>query len=132
MIREVEADVLVVNPDASDLLAGITASRRSWGLISDNTAFWYRKQLALLGLSMGELKWEFTSFGLGVSKNDLGRGLYECAASSVAPSRTVVIDDRMTNIRRARRCGFLARQYAIGDEQSLVDLIEGEVDRNGT
>ncbi|MBG6212937.1 FMN phosphatase YigB (HAD superfamily) [Cryobacterium sp. CAN_C3] len=119
MIAEVERNLLLATPGAQRMLAFLRGADRPWGLITNNTAFWYPKQLALLGIAPNELSWEFTSFGAGVTKGDTDPGLFEVAAAVLRPSQTLVIDDRAFNIVRARRCGFQATMYGVGDEVLL-------------
>ena len=115
LLAEVERELLVVTPDALRMVACLRAGGRPWGLITNNTAFWYPKQLALLGMSGTEPEWQFTSFAAGTVKDD-SPGLFEVAADSVDSAQTMIIDDRPANIERARRCGFQATMYRVGDE----------------
>jgi beta-phosphoglucomutase-like phosphatase (HAD superfamily) len=126
IVDEAEGSLLVATPDAQRILAILRGGDRPWGLITNNTAFWYPKQLALLGIAPGEPSWEFTSFSSGVTKSDAGDGLFEVAARSVGPSGVLVVDDRSENVERAQRCGFRATMYRPGEP--IPFGIEGESD----
>lgn len=115
LLADVERELLVVTPDALRMVESLRAGDRPWGLITNNTAFWYPKQLALLGMMRTEPQWQFTSFAAGTVKDD-SPGLFELAAQTVDPARTIVIDDRLHNIERARACGFQATMYRVGGE----------------
>ena len=123
-IEEVEKTTLVPTHGALAFLAHLKETKRPWGLITNNTAFWYPKQLAILGLTDCKLQWEFTSHGDGVVKNDADRGLFEIAAEATVPSETLVIDDRLGNVVRAQRVGFQAVQYETNYPISLINLVD--------
>lgn len=120
-VVDVERRLLVATPDAHRIVTALRRSRRPWGLITNNTAFWYDKQLALLGIDADEPRWQFTSFDSGVAKGDDGTGLFEVAAAEVDSTGVLVIDDRESNIARAVSCGFGGRMYTVGDEMPLID-----------
>jgi beta-phosphoglucomutase-like phosphatase (HAD superfamily) len=115
LLAEAERELLVTTPDALRMVECLRAGGRPWGLITNNTAFWYPKQLALLGMTHSEPQWQFTSFAAGTVKDDTP-GLFDLAARTVDPAGTIIIDDRLHNVERARVCGFQATMYRVGDE----------------
>jgi FMN phosphatase YigB (HAD superfamily) len=127
-VAEAEAELLVTLPDAGDALDFLSAARMPWGLITNNTAFWFEKQVALLGLSVNRLEWTFTSFAEGCQKED-AVGLFDLAAERLDPAATLVVDDRTANLERARAAGFVAEQFIEGIGSSLPELLQREVTR---
>jgi FMN phosphatase YigB (HAD superfamily) len=112
LVEEVELELLRANSDAKQAIGMLREWGVAWGIISDNTSFWYPKQLRLLGLNDEvDPGLEFLSFRHGLSKSSNGLGLYEIAAQSIDPGSTVVIDDRAANLKRAQSLGFTARYY---------------------
>ena len=107
-VASAERSGLRVNPEAAQVLTLLDG--RNWGVISDNTAFWYPKQLALLRLDRAPAG--YLSFDRGLSKLSAGQGLFELAAGELDAGSTLVVDDRAANIERARRAGFLTQPYA--------------------
>lgn len=114
LVNTVERELLVVTPDAHRIVACLRERSAPWGLITNNTAFWYPKQLDLLGMTPADPQWHFTSFAAGVEKGD-DPGLFELAAGTIDAEHTAVIDDRPSNVERAQRCGFQATMYRVGD-----------------
>jgi hypothetical protein len=52
---ETEAELLVTLPEARSAVRFLSDAQIPWGLITNNTAFWYEKQLALLDLAANQL-----------------------------------------------------------------------------
>jgi len=125
LIQEIEKATLKPTHGALEFLSYLQETKRSWGLVTNNTAFWYSKQLAILGLTGYKLQWEFTSHDDGVVKSDTGRGLFEIAAETTDAANTLVIDDRLGNVVRARSAGFSAVQYETDCPISLIELVNG-------
>jgi FMN phosphatase YigB (HAD superfamily) len=99
------------NPEARSLRSGLCEQNRRVGLLSNNTAFWWQKQLHSAGtpdLSASDPR--FLSFQHGVTKSDRP-GLLELAATVVVPARTVVVDDREAVLLRAAELGFDPIRY---------------------
>jgi FMN phosphatase YigB (HAD superfamily) len=119
LVAEVERELLVATPGALHMVERLRAGDRAWGLITNNTAFWYPKQLGVLGMLRSEPLWQLTSFAAGLDKHD-SPGLFELAAATMDAAHTIVIDDRPLNIERARHCGFQATMYRVGDEVPSV------------
>jgi FMN phosphatase YigB (HAD superfamily) len=130
VVREVEAETLRPNPAAKPAIDLLEAGHVSWGIISDNTTFWYRKELDLLGLTgrVGDAL-EFVSFRYGRSKSSES-SLFEIAARRVEPEHTVVVDDRQPNLARADRLGFQTKQYSMYTDtgEDLLDLLRRSLD----
>ncbi|MBQ0851364.1 hypothetical protein J8N05_24675 [Streptomyces sp. BH-SS-21] len=120
LVKELDEELLVVNPAAGTLLAAASADgARPVGIASNNTSFWYAKQAERLRLD----RWidpglVFLSSGLGVSKSTPGRGLLEIAAEHVRPSATLFVEDRGANLARARALGFRTVEYAFKPESA--------------
>jgi FMN phosphatase YigB (HAD superfamily) len=111
-----------VNPAASATLETLRKLRIRLGVVSDNTAFWYRKQAELIGLERHvDPDLVFLSYRFGVQK-DLGGGasLFEVALRRIDPTVTLVIDDRAHNVRRAHEYGFQVMRYSMEEEDSLL------------
>jgi FMN phosphatase YigB (HAD superfamily) len=81
-------------------------------VISDNTAFWSRKQLIKLGidalLPSGDI---LLSWQLGIRKKSLPSGSYGVLRRLTDPAKTLVIDDRDSNLAVAARDGFQTMKY---------------------
>ena len=91
------------------------------GLITDNTAFWLPKQVEVAGLSrLVSPDLVFASFALGAVK-PARPGLYDIAAGVVDPARTLVIDDRVSNLSIASDLGFSVSRYSFSDVGTSVD-----------
>jgi FMN phosphatase YigB (HAD superfamily) len=130
LVQHLEHTIIRVNPGARNALALAAKSAARWGVISDNTAFWYRLQLSLLGSPTPDSDLTFVSFARGISKKTLGQGLFERAAEATRPSSTLVIDDRNENLERAKSVGFIARRYTLDVDESgtgLEDLLANDL-----
>jgi FMN phosphatase YigB (HAD superfamily) len=123
VVRAAEADTLIADPSAGAALKSLDKREIRWTFISDNTSFWYSKQLGLLGGQPPS--WPaYLSFERGVSKTSQAVGLFELAASELDPEMTTVVDDRAHNLARAVSCGFRAVSYSMGGVRSLLDVLE--------
>ncbi|WP_159031078.1 HAD family hydrolase [Streptomyces acidiscabies] len=126
LIRELEEELLVVNPSAETMLSTAAPGRRV-GIVSNNTTFWYAKQSGRLRLD----KWidpdlVFLSCREGVSKGTPGEGLFERAATRVDPATTLVIEDRPRNVARAGSAGFRTLTYSFSASSGVIppDLLD--------
>lgn len=120
LVAELEETLLRPGPDAAALLRQAAARYDRIGLISDNTAFWYPWQAAELRLDdILDPGLVFLSYLRGTGKTDRP-GLYGIAAGHVEPRRTVVIDDRPHNLRRARALGFRTVHHAMSTPPAPV------------
>ncbi|WP_066375155.1 hypothetical protein [Herbidospora mongoliensis] len=130
VVTAAEGSTLRTDPAASRVVSLLVSRQISVGFISDNTSFWFPKQMSLLGEVVRT--WpthRYLSYLLGVSKQSTGTGLYEIAARSLDPSRTLVVDDRAHNIDRAASAGFQTRFYTLGGDSRLLDAIAESTDR---
>jgi FMN phosphatase YigB (HAD superfamily) len=124
LVRSVELKNLEVNSSAKYALVELDERSIPWGFITDNTAFWYRKQLGFLGLSdRRDASLDFPSFECGVAKSSNGRNLFEVAAAAIDPARTLIVDDRLHNIDRASQAGFVTLRYSMHDGLGLRDAL---------
>ena len=125
LVTEAEGETLETNSSWKRALAVVDERGLRCGFITDNTSFWYPKQLRLLGLSDRRTSpLDFASCEVGLSKSSPNRGLFEVAAESVEPGRALVIDDRKHNVDRAAACGFVTLHYSIHEKLDLVDAME--------
>jgi FMN phosphatase YigB (HAD superfamily) len=123
LVCEVERETLHANPIARQVVQLVEESATSWGFISDNTAFWFRKQMRLLGLAGHPAELDFLSFIDGASKTFTAPGLFEIAAGRVIPRQTLVIDDQQRNVTRAHDLGFHTALYSMARSPD-ADLFE--------
>ncbi|GLX93444.1 hypothetical protein [Herbidospora sp. NBRC 101105] len=130
--REIPAEVVAAaehstlrsDPAAGRAVGLLAGHGVTVGFISDNTSFWFPKQMRLIG-EVAEIRPDhvFLSYLLGVSKQTPGTGLFELAARTLDPSRTLVVDDRAHNIGRAASAGFRTRFHALGGDIGLLDAV---------
>ena len=122
LIEEVASALVRPDPQAQLLLEMLAAQKLRVGLISNNTAFWFERQSAVVdfaGLVDPELR--FLSHEQGMQK---GEGLYQLAANVVDPANALVIDDRTPNLSRAQSFGFHIAAYSMYSGRSnLVELV---------
>jgi beta-phosphoglucomutase-like phosphatase (HAD superfamily) len=123
LVCEVERETLHANPFARQVVQLVERSGISWGFISDNTAFWFRKQMRLIGIEGHPAELDFVSFNDGASKTSTTPGLFEIAAGRVIPRQTLVIDDQQRNVSCAHHLGFRAALYSMARSPDS-DLIE--------
>lgn len=127
-VREAKQDTVIRNEQVHPALAVLGSHGVAWGVISDNTAFWYDMQVAILGIRESlDPRLEFLSFEYGLSKNATTPTLFEAAAKGLGGSSALVIDDRPENLVSARSAGFEARSYSLPDDprgSGLVALLE--------
>jgi len=119
LVRETELALLQALPGAIAALDALDRAGTPWGLITNNTSFWYPKQVALLGLGPGGPRWEFVSSAAHVTKSD-PVGLFEVAASTLDAADFLVVDDREPNVERALRAGFNATLCRPGEVLSVL------------
>lgn len=125
LIQQVEADTLEANHSSKHALAALDERGTKWGFITDNTSFWYPKQLKLLGLAGRRAsRLDLTSFSAGIAKSSAGRNLFDVAADLVDPTQALVIDDKPLNLDCAARIGFVTLRYSMYDSIDLVDALE--------
>ncbi|WP_061289330.1 hypothetical protein [Herbidospora cretacea] len=130
LVATAERSTLRTDPAASRAVSLLVSRRISVGFISDNTSFWFPCQMRLLGeFVQNSASHHYLSYLLGVSKQTSGTGLYEIAAQSLDPSRTLVVDDRAHNIDRAASAGFPTRFHALGGDPGLFDAIAESLER---
>jgi hypothetical protein len=89
VVREAELETVHANPIAGRVIQLVEQSGAGWGFISDNTVFWFRKQMQLLGLKGHPAELDFLSFKAGAAKTVTAPGLFEiavCAARNCITS----------------------------------------------
>ncbi|MBL8031818.1 MAG: hypothetical protein JNK33_05880, partial [Candidatus Doudnabacteria bacterium] len=95
LIQEAERELLIPNPYLLTFLTQLKKYRMRIGITSNNTSFWYPKQVNEQILSdFIDPSLIFLSQELGASKVIGKPDLYELAARTTIPSQTLVIDDR--------------------------------------
>jgi hypothetical protein len=114
MVEEVEHDLLVPLPWASALLASPIAHK---GIVSDNTAFWFKKQAVQLELDQYTMRPLLLSFQERLRKKDRPRGLFEIAAELTATGKTLVVDDHVPNVIRAEEAGLFTLHIDLKEER---------------
>lgn len=120
---EAEAHVLQADPSAARLMSRLVAAGIRVGVVSDNTPYWYKAQLAALQLLKPfDPTMQFLSFQQGVSKR---HGLYRRAAEYVSAPHTLVIEDRLPLRRAARAAGFHVARYHWRGPSTLEHVLAG-------
>jgi FMN phosphatase YigB (HAD superfamily) len=112
VVAEVEHRLVRGNPTARGLVEELRGRGVRVGVVSNNTSFWWPKQLRLAGVDElvdGELL--FLSCRFGCTKADAPRGLLDVAAEHVRPGTALLVDDREENVDLARDRGFAAVRY---------------------
>ena len=124
LVPQLEAGLLVADANADAILHAIHAAGITIGVVSETTSFWYPRQISLVDLDryLEETR-AFLSFRFGVGKDGAGRGLFEIAAETVEPGRTLVIEDRRRNLERASSVGFEGFAYSIGSAPSVIEQL---------
>jgi FMN phosphatase YigB (HAD superfamily) len=108
------------NPDAPRLVAGLVAAGARVGVLSNNTSFWWPKQLRLAGTpDLGAPDLRFLSCEQGVSKGD-HPGLIELSAARLGPSQCFLVDDRENHLIRAEAVGFGTLHYRFGRARRAI------------
>lgn len=124
LIQQVEKKTFVANNSFCQVRDVLEDQGIEWGFITNNTSFWYPKQLALLGLEDREVSpYVFSSFTYGVTKSTVGRNLFDIAAESIGVACALVIDDRAENVGRAAQAGFSALRYSMYDGIDLAEAL---------
>lgn len=116
--------LIAPNVETTAVFEQLTAADIRIGLISNNTAFFYPRQAKLLSIdSYIDESLSYLSHRAGITK---ANGLFESAAHQLGTTADVlVIDDRLSNIERARACGFATLHYELGQRGSLLRMIDG-------
>jgi len=121
LIRDVEDKLLLPNPSAPQLIAKAASTGASLGVASNNTSFWYAKQVEKLHIDQwAEPELVFLSHKLGATKSTPGRGLFEMVLERLAKARVILVEDRRKNRDRAASLGIhpLAYRY----DQDAIEL----------
>ncbi|HSX02053.1 MAG TPA: hypothetical protein VLI05_01930 [Candidatus Saccharimonadia bacterium] len=120
----VRRHTMQVNTEADQLLPALRAAGLRVGVVSDNVAFWYPRQLAALGPAAQaaiDPELVFLSYRLGRQKCC---GLYAAVARVVDPATTLVVDDRAPYRQAARRAGFRVAAYHLAPGASLTAALQ--------
>lgn len=109
-----QCDALVLaNPHAAEILDTLHSKGLVVGVISNNTAFWFPKQDGLVNITAyANPDLMFLSHTHGREKG-AEPSLFEDALAACDPKSTLVVDDRMSNVDRAKRHGFHAVHYSM-------------------
>jgi FMN phosphatase YigB (HAD superfamily) len=93
-------------------------------IVSDNTAFWFEKQVSKLSISgcipASDI---FLSYDLGKRKKSTPCGTYAILAQVAEPKTTLILDDRRSNLKIAGREGFKAVKYKGSARARIIDEI---------
>lgn len=105
-------DLVAANPRAATVLDDL-AARDLWvGAISDTTAFWYPKQVGLIGLGHYlDPAITFRSHAYGLTTADQP-GLFALAADVLDPHTTLVVNDHEASVQAAAAHGFHVLRYS--------------------
>jgi FMN phosphatase YigB (HAD superfamily) len=112
LIEEVERLTITTNPHILSACTKLRENGIRIGIISNNTSFWYCKQVLQSGIAafLSE-EFVFLSCDYGVEKCGAEWDLFSYAADKVTPQETLIIDDRIRNVERAKALGFKAINY---------------------
>jgi putative hydrolase of the HAD superfamily len=94
----------------TSLLARLQAKGIELAICSNNSEFWYRRQMEKVGLNrFFSPSKVILSCRVGVSKSSPGFELFHAVtdALSVASADCIFVDDRDSNVSRARECGMV-------------------------
>jgi FMN phosphatase YigB (HAD superfamily) len=119
-IQASEHRVIRANPEGHRLIAALKAAGLRVGIVSNNSAFWYPRQMAALGHPKIDPELIFLSNQTGRTKLT---GLYALAAEHIDPRTTLVIEDRPPFRKRARAAGFHVAGYNLTSGRSLAALL---------
>lgn len=120
-ITRVQHEIVVPNPEAAPTFEYLQARGVKIGVLSNNTAFFYPYQAALVGLEhVADPGLCFLSHQQKMTKRS---GLIGYAAGKAGIENTLFIDDRDDNIQRARLIGLRAIPYVAGRD-SLHTLVK--------
>lgn len=116
LVAQVEAELLRPAPGALELLQD-PAGDFAVGVTSNNTAFWYPKQVRLLRMTVTP-EWRWLSHE---REHDKAGGLFETAANEltdrgVHPATVTIVEDRTSNETLARSAGFNVHLHQAGTE----------------
>lgn len=130
LIEQAESTTVQVNQHLAEVLTILRDRGVAWGTISDNTQFWYAKQLRWLHVGAeAPPAYQFLSFDLGAAKIGTIPDLFHLAAGAVNPTATLIVDDRDHNLHAASIAGFLTTKYELASDDSGAGLVTaiGEV-----
>lgn len=129
LVAQAESSTVRVNRQWAGVLTTLRRRGMDWGTISDNTPFWYAKQLRMLAVGAATPPaHQFLSFDFGAAKTGTTPDLFHLAAGLVSPPATLVVDDRDRNLQAAETAGFSVVKYemaADGSGSGLVDVVGG-------
>ena len=121
LIAEAEVATVRPNPYAAEAVECCRSRGLTVGLMSNNTSFWYPKQLrkARLDLNVFDEGILFVSCLYGVQKGQGPSDLFSRATQVLSPALTCIIDDRLENLRSASTLGFKCIDYSRGSRADL-------------
>jgi len=113
LVREAEAALIRPHPQAASALGAARAAGAAIGIVSNNTAFWCPKQLALLPAEAFDPDLTFLSHRAAATKTKGHPDLYAIALERIAKrglaaGAVVMVDDRADNVIFARGLGMHA------------------------
>lgn len=114
LVFDIETRLVSLNPHLLPFLRECAGKGITLGIISNNTAFWFPKQLNAEIVQLLNPDAIFLSHEKGVTKRPGKVSLFSLAAAQFEPSHTLVIDDRQSNIEIAREWGFHTMLYNCG------------------
>lgn len=122
LIQETEHKLLIPNPYLIEFLQQLQEQKIRIGITSNNTSFWYPKQVsAQILFKFFDSSLIFLSQELGTSKVSGNPDLYELAGQKTDPAHTLVIDDRQGNLTHAQSLGFQTQLYDSGSRLNSDD-----------
>lgn len=121
-----ELDPLVLaNPQAELLLSTMAEAGLRLGVCSNNTAFWFPKQAAKVGLHRyTDAALQFLSHLTGRTKGD-DPSLLDLVADDLDPATVLLVDDRPGNLDAAEQRGFHTVRYAMDEVPAWRDRFDG-------
>lgn len=126
-VDEIKNQVILPDPESAQTFDYLKQEGKAVGIISNNTAFFWPVQRAVLELENHAVdpSLVFLSHKAGKDKSD---GLFEQAAQIVDPKETLVIDDRQPNIDYADFLGYQTLLYSTKNpETSLLDEVRNRL-----
>ena len=126
LVKKIEKELILPNPQAKEAITLIKDKGLKVGIISNNSSFWYDKQVILLELQKySDPSLIFLSHQYGAVK---ARGLLKYAAEKLNPKQTLIIDDRPHNIKIAKELGFNTALYSmVNPPDSLISLLKSQL-----
>lgn len=125
-----ELDSLVLtNPQAEVLLSTMVDSGLRLGVCSNNTAFWFPKQAAKIGLHRYvDPALQFLSHLAGRTKGD-APSLLDVVTDDLDPAKVLLVDDRPGNLGAAEQRGFHTVRYAMDEAPTWTGRCDGSTGR---